>query len=47
VFLKERRSVNPVRILRDHDVNGGGHTDVLDVFYLISFLFAGGPSPFV
>ena len=27
------------------DVNGDGKVDVLDVFYLINFLFAGGPAP--
>jgi hypothetical protein len=27
------------------DVNGDGTVDVADVFYLINFLFAGGPAP--
>jgi hypothetical protein len=27
------------------DVNGDGNVDVSDVFYLINFLFAGGPAP--
>ena len=27
------------------DVNGDHAVDVLDVFYLINFLFAGGPAP--
>jgi hypothetical protein len=27
------------------DVNGNGATDVADVFFLINFLFAGGPAP--
>jgi hypothetical protein len=27
------------------DINGDGKTDVADVFYLINFLFAGGPAP--
>src|SRR5262245_3379783 len=27
------------------DVNGDGFVDVADVFYLINFLFAGGPVP--
>jgi len=27
------------------DANGDGTTDVLDVFHLINFLFAGGPAP--
>ncbi len=27
------------------DVNGDGTIDVLDIFYLINFLFAGGPVP--
>ena len=28
-----------------HDANGDAHLDVTDVFYLINFLFAGGPAP--
>jgi hypothetical protein len=31
--------------LASGDVNGDGTTDVSDVFYLINFLFAGGPAP--
>jgi hypothetical protein len=27
------------------DVNGDGIVDISDVFYLINFLFAGGPAP--
>src|SRR5262249_17933169 len=27
------------------DVNGDGKVDVADVFYIINFLFAGGPAP--
>ncbi|HNX50316.1 MAG TPA: hypothetical protein PKL08_09135 [Thermoanaerobaculaceae bacterium] len=27
------------------DLNGNGAIDVQDVFYLINFLFAGGPAP--
>ena len=27
------------------DANGDGHVDVVDVFYLVNFLFAGGPLP--
>ena len=27
------------------DVNGDGAVDVLDVFYLVNYLFAGGPAP--
>ena len=27
------------------DANGDGSVNVLDVFYVINFLFAGGPSP--
>jgi hypothetical protein len=27
------------------DVNGDGVVDVSDVFYLINYLFAGGPAP--
>jgi hypothetical protein len=29
----------------DGDANGDGHVDVSDVFYLVNFLFAGGPAP--
>jgi hypothetical protein len=27
------------------DVNGDGQVNVADVFYLINYLFAGGPAP--
>jgi hypothetical protein len=33
------------RLNRNGDANGDGKTDVLDVFYLINFLFAAGPPP--
>jgi len=36
-----------VSFARSGDANGDGATNVSDVFYLINFLFAGGPPPFV
>ncbi len=32
-------------VIRPGDVNADGSVDVADVFYLINYLFAGGPSP--
>ena len=34
-----------IRVSLSGDVNGDGHIDVADVFYLINSLFAGGPPP--
>jgi hypothetical protein len=34
-----------MRLCAHGDVNGDGVVDVADVFYLINFLFAGGPAP--
>ena len=39
------RAVAEVRTGRNGDGNGDGNVDVLDVFYLINHLFAGGPAP--
>ena len=41
-------TVTPTPICNDKpkgDVNGDGNVDIGDVFYLINYLFAGGPAP--
>jgi streptogramin lyase len=37
--------IGKLQVFISGDVNGDGLVDVLDVFYLINFLFAGGPAP--
>jgi hypothetical protein len=31
--------------VRNSDADGNGTTELADVFYLINYLFAGGPAP--
>jgi hypothetical protein len=38
-------NVGRVQFHTPGDVNADGKIDVVDVFYLINFLFAGGPAP--
>ena len=40
-YISALRVVAPLR----GDANGDRQRDIVDVFYLINFLFAGGPAP--
>ena len=37
--------IGRVQVFLSGDVDGSGIVDIGDVFYLINFLFAGGPAP--
>jgi virginiamycin B lyase len=39
------KQLGRLRLSYPGDVNGDGNVDVVDVFYLINFLFSGGPAP--
>jgi virginiamycin B lyase len=39
------QKIGRLRIHPIGDVNGDGKVDIADVFYVINFLFAGGPAP--
>ncbi|HNX48811.1 MAG TPA: dockerin type I domain-containing protein, partial [Thermoanaerobaculaceae bacterium] len=44
--LNQPRAVTATfRAMLRGDVNGDGNVDVSDVFFLINYLFAGGPNP--
>jgi hypothetical protein len=44
-YLVNYLSVNGPPPVSPADVNGDGIVSVADTFYLISYLFAGGPAP--